>query len=87
MKAIIKMAYYVFHGSVTLFFANNSLTESRITIQFLHIFFLNHEVIFSTHTMFVNTSTKEFTFVNNAIQSHDIAFEHLLYYKMVAYVY
>ena len=37
--------------------------------------------------MFINTSTKEFTLVNNAIPSHGIAFEHLLYYKMVANVY
>ena len=78
--------YYVFHVRVTLFFANNSTKECWITMEFLHIF-LNHEVIFSSHTMFINTSTKEFTFVNNAIPSHDIAFEHLLYYKMVANVY
>ena len=50
-------------------------------------FLLNHEVIFSSHTMFINTSTKEFTLVNNAIPSYDIAIEHLLYYKMVANVY
>ena len=56
-------------------------------MEFLHNFFLNHEVIFSTHTMFINTSTKEFTRVNNAIPNHDITFEHLLYYKMVANVY
>ena len=37
--------------------------------------------------MFINTSTKEFTLVNNAISSHDIAIEHFLYYKMVANVY
>ena len=49
--------------------------------------FLNHEVILSSHTVFINASTKEFTLVNNAIPSHDIAFEHLLYYKMVANVY
>ena len=50
-------------------------------------FFLNHEVISSLHTMFINTSTKEFTLVNNAISSHGIAIEHFLYYKMVANVY
>ena len=49
--------------------------------------FLTHEVIFSSLTMFINTSTKEFTLVNNAIPSHPIAFEHFLYYKMVANVY
>ena len=37
--------------------------------------------------MFINASTKEFTLVNNTIPSYDIAFEHLLYYKMVANVY
>ena len=37
--------------------------------------------------MFINASTKEFTLVNNAISSHAIAFEHFLYYKMVANVY
>ena len=31
--------YYVFHGRVTLFFANNFLTECRITMEFLHNFF------------------------------------------------
>ena len=50
-------------------------------------FFLNHEVFFSSYTMFINTSTKEFTLVNNAFPSHDIALEHFLYYKMVANVY
>ena len=33
-------------------------------------FFLNHEVFFSSYTMFINTSTKEFTLVNNAIPMH-----------------
>ena len=45
-------------------------------------FFLDPEVIFSSHTMFINASTKEFTFVNNAIPSYDIAFEHLLFYRL-----
>ena len=48
-------------------------------------FFLDPEVIFSSHTMFVNASTKEFTLVNSAFQSHDVVFEHLLYDKMVYY--
>ena len=43
-------------------------------------FFLDPEVIFSSHTMFINTSTKEFTLVNNAIPSYDIAFEQLATY-------
>ena len=42
-------------------------------------FFLDPEVIFSSHTMFINASTKEFTLVNSAFPGHDIAFEHLLY--------
>ena len=50
-------------------------------------FFLDPQVIFSSHTMFINTSTKEFTLVNKAIPSYDIAFEHLLFYKMLANVY
>ena len=83
----IKRTYYVFHGRVTLFFTNNYLTQCRITMKFLHNFFLKHEVFFSSHTMFINAPTKEFTFVNIAIPSHDIALGHFLYYKMVADVY
>ena len=49
--------------------------------------FLDLEVIFNSHIMFINASTNEFTLVNNALQSHDVAYEHLLYYKMVANVY
>ena len=45
-------------------------------------YFLNPDVIFSSHTMFINASTKEFTLVNNAISSYEIAFEELLYYKL-----
>ena len=37
--------------------------------------------------MFITASPKEFTLVNNAIPGYDIAFERLLYYKMVANVY
>ena len=48
---------------------------------------LVHEVIFSSHTMFINASTKEFTPVNNTIPSYDMAFKHLLYYTRVANVY
>ena len=32
-----------FIGCVTLFFANNSLTECRITMKFIHNFFLDPE--------------------------------------------
>ena len=70
-----------FIGRVTLFFANNSSAECRITIEFLHNF-LDPEVIFSSQTMFINGSTNEFTLVNNAFPSYDIAFEYLLYYKI-----
>ena len=42
-------------------------------------FFLHPDVILSSHTMFINASTKEFTLVNNAISSYDIAFKELLY--------
>ena len=45
-------------------------------------FFLHPDVIFSSHTMFINASTKEFTLVNNAISSYDIAFEELLCYRL-----
>ena len=67
-----------------MLFANNSLMECLITMKFLHIFFffLHLAVIFSSHTMFINASTKEFTLVNNAILSHEIAFEELLYYRL-----
>ena len=41
-------------------------------------FFLDPEVISSSHIMFINDSTKEFTLVNHAFPSHDVAFEHLL---------
>ena len=79
--------YYVFQGRVTLFFADNFSTECRITMEFLHNFFLDPEVIFNSHVMFINAFTKEFTLVNNVFPIHDVAFEHLLYYKMVANVY
>ena len=35
----VKVTYYVFHGRVTLFFANNFLTQRWITMKFLHNFF------------------------------------------------
>ena len=53
--------YYAFIGRVTMLFANNSLMECLITMKFLHIFFLHHDVIFSSHTMLINASTKDFT--------------------------
>ena len=58
------------------------ITEYRITMEFLTQFSLDPDVIFSSHTMFINASTKEFTLVNNAISSYDIAFEELLYYRL-----
>ena len=33
------MNYYVFHDRLTLFFANNSLTQCQITMKFLHNLF------------------------------------------------
>ena len=45
-------------------------------------FFKDPEVIFSSYTILINASTKEFIIVNNAIPSYDIALEHLLYYKL-----
>ena len=50
-------------------------------------FFSDPEVILRSHIMFINASTKEFTLVNNASSSYEVAFDHLLYYKMVANVY
>ena len=50
-------------------------------------FFLDPEVIFSSHIMLINAFTKEFTLVNNVFPRNGVAFEHLLYYKMVANVY
>ena len=44
-------------------------------------FFLHPDVIFSSHTMFINASPKEFTLVNNDISRYDIGFEELLYYR------
>ena len=49
-----------FIGRVTLFFANNSLTKFRSPKNFYTIF-LDHEVIFSSHTAPFNPSTKDFT--------------------------
>ena len=49
-------------------------------------FFLDPEVIFNSQILFINASKKEFTLVNIAFPSHDVAYEHLLYYKMVANV-
>ena len=65
---------------------NKGLTECGITIELLHYFFSDTEVILSSHTMFINTSTKEFIRVNNAIPSYDIPFKQLLNYKMVTNV-
>ena len=51
-----------FIGRDAMLFANNSLMECLITIKFLHIFFFLHlDVIFSSHTMLINASTKDFT--------------------------
>ena len=39
LDCVLTRTYYVFHGRVTLFFANNSLMQCRITVKFLHNFF------------------------------------------------
>ena len=39
LEFLFLLFYYVFHGRVTLFSANNSLMQCRITVKFLHIFF------------------------------------------------
>ena len=70
-----------FIGRVTMLFANNSNGMSDHHEIFTH-FFLHPNFIFSSHTMLINASTKEFTLVNNAISSYDIAFEDLLYYRL-----
>ena len=49
-----------FMGRVTMLFANNFSMECLITMKFLHIF-LHHDVIFSSHTILINASTKDFT--------------------------
>ena len=47
-----------------------------------YTFFWDSDIILSSYTMFINASTMEFTLVNNAISSYDIAFKHLLYYML-----
>ena len=49
-----------FIGRITLFSANNYLTEYRITMEFLHNFLKDPAVIFSSHTMLINASKKDF---------------------------
>ena len=56
----ISMPTMHFISRVTMLFANNSLMECLITMEFSHIF-LHPGVIFSSHTMFINASTKDFT--------------------------
>ena len=57
--AICLMSHYLLY-CVTMLFANNSLMECLITMKFLNIF-LHPDVIFSSHTMLINASTKDFT--------------------------
>ena len=52
------MCYYVFHDRVTLFFANNSFNAMSDHHEIFTQFFLDPEVIFSSHTMFINAPTK-----------------------------
>ena len=49
-----------FIGRVTMLFSYNSLMECLITMKFLHIF-LHPDIIFNSHTMLINASTKDFT--------------------------
>ena len=56
-------------------------------MKFLHNFFQPMKYFVVHIPMFINTSTKELSLVNNAIPSYGIAIEHLLYYKMIANVY
>ena len=70
-----------FIGCVRLFFANNSYRNIGSPWNFYSIL-LDPEVIISSQTMFIDASTKEFTRVNNARPSYDVAFEHILYYKL-----
>ena len=42
-------------------------------------FFLDPGVIFNSYIVLNNASKKDFTLVNNAFPSYDVAFEHLLY--------
>ena len=39
LRTIVYGIYCVFHGRVTLFFANNFLTQCRITMKFLQKIF------------------------------------------------
>ena len=73
--------YLVFHRPRNPVFRNNYLQNIGSPWNFYTIF-LDPEVFFCLHTMFINASTKEFTLVNNSIPSYDIAFEHLLYYRI-----
>ena len=72
-----------FIGRVTMLFANNSLMECLITMKF-KTFFLHPDVILVhiPYLLMLPQTTKEFTLVNNAISSYDIAFEELLYYRL-----
>ena len=49
--------YYVFYGLVTLFFANNFLNAISDHNEIFTQFFIDHEVIFSSHIMFINAAT------------------------------
>ena len=64
-----------FIGRVTLFFTNNVVSPWNFNTIFLH-----PELFFSSKTMFINGSAKEFAPVNNAIPSYDIAFEHTRFF-------
>ena len=75
-----------FTGRVTLILANNFATKCILTmaLQVCNTIFLHPFIFFNPNPMLINANTKEFTLTNNAFLSYVIAFEHLLYYKMVA---
>ena len=52
-----------------------------------HNFVFHPYIFFNQHALLINAYTKEFTLTNNVFLRYVIAFEHLLYYKMVANVY
>ena len=61
-----------FIGRVTLIFANNYLTEYRITMEIFTQFFKDPAVIFSSHTMLINASTKDFTPIHLVTLASDV---------------
>ena len=78
----IKLLYTAAHIMMYPVFSLITILQNIGSSWNFYTIFLDPDAIFSSHTMFINASTKEFTLVNNAIPSYDIAFEHLLYYRL-----